>query len=195
MFGCGSSLLDSYLFLGVAERRSRGSTHLRSRGVMKTRARSGPEGSGCVQTVAATPSWRSVPVAEYVGGPPVRTTDVRGPPLVAGGFGPGACDEGLLVVDDLDLWVDDPLAVMGSLRASVHGSSRAAVLTMPSCEMAAEDAAGWQAWTRRCDVIVTLVCEGAQYQLQVVSHRSGPIVDIDVDAAYSQARIREQTPC
>ena len=100
--------------------------------------------------------------------------------------------DGLLVIDDLDLWVSEPIRELTSLRAWAGSSERAVVVSLPRHVVHTDDPQQWQEWTRAADVIVNVdLRHEVDLTLHVLHHRRGPVAVVPADAAYARATIRD----
>ena len=99
--------------------------------------------------------------------------------------------DGLLVIDDLDLRFSEPISALTSLQAWAGSSGRAVVVSLPRHLMHTDNPQQWQEWTRAADVIVHVdLRHEVDLTLQVLHHRRGPVAVIPADAAYARATIR-----
>lgn len=130
---------------------------------------------------ASDAEWDRLPITFD---PEVATTTVRALQSLP--------DEGMLVVDDADLWVQDPVTVLKSLRSWAQRPGRAVLVTLPIHLLDRDQPARWQEWTRTTDVIVELnLTDDDGLLLSVIHHRAGPTASIYTDAHFAKAVVRD----
>jgi hypothetical protein len=101
--------------------------------------------------------------------------------------------DGAYVIDDLDCWVGDPLTLIGYGRRWSRRPGRMLIVTVPRYELGTDEESGirWQAWCRSADVILEVrLVDGTDATLEVLSHRSGPVASIELDAMLHFAEYR-----
>lgn len=100
----------------------------------------------------------------------------------------------LIIVDDLDLWSQNPMAAAELIKTWSRQAGSAAVVTVPEAP-ASPRASDWQAWVRVADVIVSVLpdpdeCSGLAW-LDVLHYRSGPKAKIQVVYEPWRSRLRD----